>query len=1083
MKRTIKNFLTGSITYFDTEKYFSNPNLYYYRIYPVEDNKTIKIRVSTTDNTIIHPEINKTKIILKIKILEDSIVRSLRKEIITNRNARKQLHSKGNLRYVPATSRNPSNTDTYSSGIDISSSSSSVNISGDSSGKTSSNDLSNMSSKSSNESLTDYFEPNPFELDKPSTTINRISKTKYISKIIGVYRLNAKSFKTILNNLPNKHILDLSEFIQGDFLLSIYNNYENIYYVRNDFMLMNKLHTTIPLEINRNRLFFSFLFLLFYLHQNNYNTLNVELFNIGLSHNNSDKLVSLKTIKGRRTVPLTINYEHGGYIEPILIDYVAMSNGQQNVFKLSNFMPFDNSVLYKNITDDTKYPYLPIDLIKKTFGTISSYVMENLCWIAKSPTSTEISVIDKQILYLLDMYDLFNGVPLSNNNITNVANYNMVQTNIIMNCHGDVSKCFQYNTNNLINDLDNLEVTILPPDNTNPTKLRMIPDDLKKLYQIYNNQYGIKIFGPIKSTNDIDIKMEIFTRRVCLSRYWYSQLKNSYLVSRTILEDNYNFFEAFLDEQINKLMNLIQQELYTIDGKFQVEIFVYHFLSLSTDYILPSINNFDYSNYLEESYVTMIYDFITSIISNGNIRNKLFVFLALSKIIHLSMIRKIFMVFYVKENSNNSSELLQHGINNNKITMDKFDENIHFEFDANIYCQQRGLNINLIEYRYTILKELVPLKQNDIGTNNLGYYLFRLLDNNIKHTYVLYMYEDFKYCILGRIRFDKNKVPFKDYTYIPKNQNILYPKMDLYEFHKKHNEYVAFLDRGMDTQRMSVLDHDNIFIESFRQGEPVLSGASGHTADILLCAGYLEPSNSDRFINKMKLMTILCVSVMFPRKDHSIFEMYRALQLFNKPMKTNEFTCPVENINTGSCFKWLLSDIVYNVGDNQLIGNQIYNTLTNRLNRSFEYYLSPKYYKIIEKIIEQFYKPTSQNININKFANDIRNIIYDQQFNNINDELFIIMTIIRREGNKIWMNDAEYAYNIENKHISMRNFIDGNYSLPDFFTDDDIFLYEDNVITCTRSIYDFVKPVNSFDNTCLILQKIFWEASKPQCIW
>jgi hypothetical protein len=635
--------------------------------------------------------------------------------------------------------------------------------------------------------------------------------------------------------------------------------------------------------------------------------------------------------------------------------------------------------------------------------------------------------------------------------------------------------------NNIITNLDDLKIVIGAPTismNNNDK----IPASLLNFFGKYQNEYGSYIFG---SNENISVP-EKYARRICLSRYQYSQLKNAYLISRSILENNYKFFESYLDLHMEKMLNMFQSELYTINNKFEKEIFVLHFLILTTDFTMPPINKFEHSTFLEKSYVNMVYDFIMSIIKNGNIRNKLFIYLALSKILHCVLIRKLFMVFYVQEVGSNTTILLKYGINGNKITMDNLSSNTSFNFDVKAYCKKYALNYDLIEYRYQVIKELVPLKKDDIGTDSIKTYLFDVMDKNIKFVFLMYLYEDFKYGIRGRVRFDWDKIKPKDYILVPETENIIYPQVDVYEFYRRRGDSISFLDRGVDTQRMSVYDEDNIFLESFKKGEPVLAGASGHTADILLCAGYLEPSTDiNNFVNAMKLMVIICVAVMFPRKDHSIFEMYRTLQLFNAPFHTNIFTCSESYARGGSCYKWLLENNNFTVNNNGQIyefdGDTTYKHLTKLIEKDFDYYLSAPYKKIIDEIINLFYSNDKHIVNINNLR-DKNYELTDDNFLDVNGELFIIFSIMRREGEKLWMNDGEYAYNIEKKHLAIRDFINNNYTVPELLTNDDIFLYEDDIVTCTRSVNDIIKPFDDFDNNCLVLQKIFRKLSKSKCL-
>ncbi|AVG46237.1 hypothetical protein [Acanthamoeba polyphaga mimivirus] len=984
MQNTLKNFLVSEhLTNFKINNIFDSD---FYRIYPVDDNKTIKIRISaTSNNKIINREINRDKIILKIKILDKDVIESAKREIKHNTNSEYK---------------------------------------------------------------------------------------QFIPEIIGIYKIDSNTLKSILEKLPNKYILDLSEFIRGDFLLMIYENYENLFHLNSNYLLTNRVSNIIRGSKEKNLIYFYFMFTLCYLHQNNISTSNIDIFNFGLRKNKEPKSLKIMIDGEERNVPISLLYRRGGYLEPVFVDFI-IDNSKSKLFNINNFMPFGDNILYKNISDDVKYPYLPIELIKQLFGPVSSYIMKNISFMDHNET-------DIQKMYLLNMYDIYNYDYITNNNITDVYSFNILQSSLVMNCQKDTLNCSKEISYSTINQLSNLNINIMAPPFNNPTNFGKIPSNKINQYNKYNGMYGINIFG---SKND-HRSWEKLTRRTCLGRYQYSQLKNAYTISKSILEINYDFFNELLDQQINTIMNMLTQELYTINGKFQIETFVLHFLVLTTDFSIPLMNNFDHSVFLEQSYVKMVYEFIEGIIQNGNIRNKLFVYLALSKILHLTLIRKLFMVMYVQENNSNYDVLSNFGISKNKITMDKSQNNEKLVFDVKSYCNDKGINYNLIQHRYNVVKELIVLKKDDIGTNDLEIYLFKILEENIKMVFLLYLYEDFKYGSSGRIRFDWNKIKPKDYILLPQSESILYPDMDIYEFYRKKNDYVAFLDRGIDTQRMSVLDGDGIFLESFKFGEPVLAGASGHTADILLCAGYLESSGDmTNFLNKMKLMTILCISVMFPRKDHSIFEMYRALQLFNPAFTTNIFTCPNKYNKTGSCFKWMLDDNYYRLAKNTFDGPNTFIHFKNKIEKNFDYYLSNKYYDLVKNIVQIFYRSESNRVNIGDLTKQIKNKFSNSEFQNINSEAFVIMTILRREASKLWMTDSEYVYDIENKHISIRNFINNNYTLPDIFINDDIYLYEDSIVTCTRSVYDYIKPIEDFDNTCLILQKIFRKKSQDKCIW
>lgn len=997
MNNTIDLFIENNVLLkFDIDL----TDISFYRIYPINDDKTIKLRISSLHHSnFIHERIKHNKIIVKIKILDDITVQNTKNEIIFNQK---------------------------------------------------------------------------IQTDMPSNNI---------PLIFDIYKIDALSLKYILNKLPTRYIIDLLEFIRGEFLFIIYENYENLFHMGNDMMLINRMNQISTHIEDKILLFYSFLFYLVYYYNNEFDMSGVDIFNIAFQYVNLEEHINILSNRNINNITTTIKTDNHYFIKPIIVDYVGKI-GKKNLFDVNKFMPFDNVVLYKFITENIKYPYLPIELIRNIFGDVPAYIITNLSWI-----NANITDVNSQINYLSQTYDIYRNAKYTpidkfmkkSKFVNNIKQLNDQQFNILMKCDDLTLSCMNKEFLKKINEYTNLEIVIKSPVDTNITNIGKIPENLVNFFRKYKNTYGTDIFG----SNDNISVLEKFIRRICLSRYQYSQLKYAYLIAKSILEDNYDFFINFLIKQMNNIFSMFKEQLYIVNGIFRKDIFVLHFLTLTTDFTIPSINKFEHSIFLEESYIDVIYDFIDGIIKKGNIRNKLFIYLAFSKMLHYTLIRKLFLIFFTRENNMDTNILFKYGINNNKITMNVLQET-NFNFDVDVYCREYGLNFNLISYRYHIIKELVPLKKDDIGTDNLKTYLFDVLDKNIKSVFLLYIYEDFKYGTTSRVRFDWNKIEPKDYILIPKYNNIIYPPVDIFEFYRQKNNYISFLDRGVDTQRMSVYDKDNIFIESYRKGEPVLAGASGHTADILLCLGYFEKSdNLFIFLNAMKIMILICVSVMFPRKDHSIFEMYRALQLFNKPFGTSVFTCPEKNSKIGSCFRWLLTEnyyeLNYNGIDYNFNGNKIYQKLDN-MGRSFEYYLSVPYRHFIKDIVNIFYTEKENKININDLINNIAETKkYFKDFNHFNRELFIIMSIMRHEGKKLWMDDAEYAYNIELKHISMRNFINNNYPIPSIFTNDDIFLYEDNIVTCTRSVDDIIKPFDDFDNNCLILQKIYRTLSIAKC--
>ena len=162
---TIKNFLANDIlTDYDTS-YLKNVDVY--RIYPVEDERTIKLRITSKSNSSIHPKKKLSKMILKIQTLNQT------------------SKIKAELSFT----------------------------------------------------------------------------NKYFADAIDVYRLNATSLKMILARLPNRYVDDLSEFISGQYIVLVYQYYDNLYHLDANMHLYHRINQIVQSENQKFQIFYKSMFL------------------------------------------------------------------------------------------------------------------------------------------------------------------------------------------------------------------------------------------------------------------------------------------------------------------------------------------------------------------------------------------------------------------------------------------------------------------------------------------------------------------------------------------------------------------------------------------------------------------------------------------------------------------------------------------------------------------------------------------------------------------------------------------------------------------------------------------------------
>jgi hypothetical protein len=770
---------------------------------------------------------------------------------------------------------------------------------------------------------------------------------------------------------------------------------------------------------------------------------NLDIFNIVIK-NNEESNLSFALVDYNTLGKLQVN--NGSSFNNFL------KNNCLNNFLADNINILNNKrILSKILENGNIYYYCPSDIIKKIFGKIAYYIIINIatCKNKYEYLLQKKSVYDHHIL----SKKMSNTQNIKINNLNDLENIQFVE---YLNCikQEDTFRCLN---NKMINYMDKIYDMYITNNKLNDQYLRI--DNVEIDYK-YINSHGKKL--NLQLNND---KINKLIRRIVILRFQYSQLKHGYELSSNLIKSNYDFFDKYLDNYLKKVLNLFETEIYTQNGLFNKELFCNNFITLTTDFPLSNFTKLTNIHYFRDLYYESIYNYVIGIIKNGNIRNKLFVLLTFSKMLHYMLIRKLFIVIYVNKNPKNLKRdeiFSKYGISN-IITIDNSTTTIIFDIEN--YCLKKGLNYALISYRYNIVNTLLNQKKKDIlqlaGYNendelDMKFYLFDILDKNIKASFLLYMYENYKYGYTGRIFFDWKKIKEKDYNYT--EDKFIFPKIDIYEPIIKNKNKIKFMDRGIDTQRLSVNDKDNSFYEAFTRGEPVLAGSSGHTADILLLVGYFENNNVNMVIKPVKIMVIICIAVMFPRKDHSIFEMYNSMELFNNAFNTNIFTCPVDNQSSGNCLKWLLKTTCDVSG--KIYNSDIYEKMIN-----CEKYLSVEYVNKIKKIILFLYE-NNQILLISKLVNKLDNIFIDDDL-----EKFIFLSILKREIKMIDLDDREYVYNIEQKHIAIKNFIDHNLNIPTFLEDDDIFLYEDELITCTRSLYDMIRTDDDINNIYTLLQK------------
>jgi hypothetical protein len=623
---------------------------------------------------------------------------------------------------------------------------------------------------------------------------------------------------------------------------------------------------------------------------------------------------------------------------------------------------------------------------------------------------------------------------------------------------------------------------------------------------------GIKIGEKLSVRKYVDgqKKNGEYIMRILVNRYQFELLSNSKKIAKNVIDQQYGFFNNLLNYHIKKAYYIIQSCI-SVSGTFSKESFLRLFLKLTTDFDFEKNVLDQKSAYVVRKNIELVDGFITGVMQDSNIRNRLFMLLNFSKIIHYTLIRKLFMVQYLinqieKKATNLDSDsiinnyfdiCLRHGIDfqDSIITFDDFTQKyekidrkeigkIIELFDIQNCCRSYNINYKILLRRYLIMEELIVLKSDDTGTDNLGVYLFDVLDKNQTKSFMLYMFEDYKYGTYGRIRLPrKTNAPIY-------NDNDIYPPIDDFEFkeYDKINHVNRFSDRGIDTQRFSVYDKDNIFREAYGKGEPLLTGVSGHTADLLILIGLLnneiedDVDHAEKMLRVIKCFTLLCIAAMFTRKDHSIFEIYRSISLFKTMYEGNKgdiFKCPENKYINGECLEWLYSDIEgFSYKGFSINEKKIKSVMRSNLTPTN--YLSNAYADAVREIVGVLDK--GDNTTFGKLCEQIVSIMrayvgslkLDKEKiidNDVYKELFFLFLVMRYEYLKKDLNDVDYIRWMNHINILEKKYRESGiipYELEKY----NYYRYEDNVNVYNLYRSD-VMPMNTKENLIKMLINYF----------
>lgn len=698
------------------------------------------------------------------------------------------------------------------------------------------------------------------------------------------------------------------------------------------------------------------------------------------------------------------------------------NNNQLDYDKKLNIYDFTDSSCYTLYYYDI--PYSSYDIIKRAFGNGAEYIMHNIFYIRR--------LNDDVIAYITD---LNNKIKQINERTLSDDIYHNQLMSIIHNTTEEVQ-------------LQNYIVTL--DDNYQYEQNIIPPRERDTYYAMFGN--GTNVFGA-----DVDIAADYYTKRICIRRYQDALYSNSMSIAKCLVQNEYDEIKILLGTSTMKIFSLLKE--HYMDGlDFDKNRFATDFSIITTDYKLD-INA--KSIFFRQIRLNDVYEFINGIIIDGGIRNKLFVLLTLSKLIHCTLIRKMFLILNNEENKTQENydekEYYMFGLKNEPYTSQ------HVE----TYCAKHELHYKLIKARYDVIKKIYNIKKNDTGSTDLHDYLSNVAKKDIKKAFLLYMYDDYKYNASKSIRLNHDKK-----TYV--NPSHVYPKIDkyepLYNCDKKDGcqmDEIGFLDRGVDWSRSSVLDYNKVYLESFKNGEPMLTGGSGHTADILVAIGYINNVSNIELVKIIKKFTMICVICMFPRKDHSPYEMYRSIQMFDILGDAPIWKCPT---SSGGYLQWLCSDFAKNTQIDMCLSTE------TKLNT----FLTNDFASNINQLLGIILN--SSGVAMPTLIDKIK-VYYRQLYPTIgekylNKELFKIFYILVDEERKKKLDDANYAYYIQETHITLSNYIYMKLPIPSHLEYYDIYKYEDDAIRCVLPEKYYIYKGSSLINIYMILRYYF---SGDQC--
>lgn len=807
-----------------------------------------------------------------------------------------------------------------------------------------------------------------------------------IHKIIGIHRINLLSYKYVLDTFPTKYVDDLSKIIYAktdtghildDYLLIIGEDYENLFHVEENMKVNPRVNDFVKDDKVKTKLFLSFLFNMINYYQHNINTSEIDIFGIGIRTVSKPNILSIQTKKGVYQIESAIEIDQDKYLEPIITKCLTQKRAKNHdIINLDYFLPYGNYVLYKNITKDFLYPYISTDIIKGTFGNLPAYIIESFGTVIRY-----IENINDHIDYIMNVYTILNKsiTKIDADNIMNTYMLNLLQTDILSKCKDNSYICLRDKMDVAVHANSNMIVELNTPLEINPSNIGKIPTNEQGIFNKYNDTYGIVIFGDSKNLS----KKDVFTRRICLTRFQYASLKMTYSISQKIIQNNYQFFDAFISTHIKNIMKLICDGLYTVNGYFHQNKFVSDFLELTSNFEIPILHKFEKPTFHFGVYANMVYQNINDIINEGTIINKVMLYHGLAQLIHYALIRKLLMVLLVDDLKLDPSILTKYGICNDNITLDTISQNDHF--DVKSYCRKHNINYQMVFYMYQSLKNSIP-------------------------DFVSYLFDDIDY----------------DMRLISK---IYQPNIDHLGEIFKNGELVSFYD-----------------ISS------------------LLCIGYFS-NEYDLLVNVNQIKTFSILMNAMPH--HNMAILHLLIQIFNEPFRTNLFS----HDSSESHFHWLLHDnkltIEYKDNTYSFNGQSAYSKIRSYDNKNNKYYLSTTFNKMISRIVDLFYANKSHKLH--DLTSSIHNIVGDDLDNN---ELYVIMSIMRVEDEKLWMSDGEYFYNIMHRQKSMIDYINNNYNITDILTNDDL-IYNETLCACVERTQNFIKPIDTFSNTCILLQKMF----------